>query len=615
MRDQQPSEPSAGLTLQAQVVELYRLLPRSRRRQLYGVVGLMLAGAAAELATVGSVIPFLALLSAAPGEAALGPLTKVVARLEGTPGIDPLAAAAGLFIAVILTAGLLRLQLAWSTQKFVLGLGHDLSVELQRRILLQPYSFHIGSNPSTLLGALDKVRVVVHNVILQLMYGSAAAVLGACIIAAVIAVDPVSALVSTVFFALIYLLVSKVTHRRLARNAAVLGDAYDERLKTVQESFGGIRDVIIENAQPIYLAAFARVDRRLNEATAMTNFLASAPRLLIETLGMALIAFVALAIAGRGDGIGNALPILGALALAAQRLLPLAQQVYHSWAQVTGHRDYVTQVLEFLRLPADSTNDAPAPPPLRLSDRIALDRVSFTYPSRREPAIADVSLEITRGSRVGIIGRSGSGKSTLSDLIMALLEPTSGKITVDGTGLSGEVRRRWHASISHVPQAIFLADTSIARNIAFSMAPEPIDMGRVIDAAKKAQLHDFVESLPDGYESRVGERGIRLSGGQRQRLGIARAIYKDAPVFVLDEATSALDHVTESRIMRMLDDLKRDGRTVVIISHRRSTVEGCDHIVSLADGRVCASGTVDKLFGGEGVQEQRSSRLRGMTKP
>ncbi|HET7816884.1 MAG TPA: ABC transporter ATP-binding protein [Sphingomicrobium sp.] len=603
------------MTLQAQVLELYRLLSRSRRRQLYGVVGLMLAGAVAELATVGSVIPFLALLSAAPGEAPLGPLSTVVARLEDIPGIDPLAAAAGLFIAVILTAGLLRLQLAWSTQRFVLGLGHDLSVELQRRILLQPYSFHIGSNPSTLLGALDKVRVVVDNVILQLMYGGAAVVLGACIIAAVIAVDPVSALISTVFFGLIYFLVSKLTHRRLASNAAVLRDAYDERLKTVQESFGGIRDVIIENAQPIYLTAFARVDRRLNEATAMTNFLASAPRLLIETLGMALIALVALAIAGRGDGIGNALPILGALALAAQRLLPLAQQVYHSWAQVAGHRYYVTQVLDFLRLPADSTNDAPAPQPLRLSDRIALDRVSFTYPSRRDPAIAEVSLDIAHGTRLGIIGKSGSGKSTLGDLIMALLEPTSGKITIDGVEPSGEARRRWHAGISHVPQTIFLADASIARNIAFSIAPEPIDIGRVIDASKKAQLHDFVESLPDGYDTRVGERGIRLSGGQRQRLGIARAIYKDAPVFVLDEATSALDHATESKIMGMLDELKRAGRTVIIISHRRSTVAGCDHIVSLADGRIAASGKVDELFGAEEVHVQRSSKLRGMTKP
>lgn len=601
---------SRPASLPAEIGELYRLLPRTRRRQLYTVLALMLLGALAELATVGTVIPFLALLSASADQAGQGPVSGILVRLREATGIDPLAAATGLFIAVILVAGAIRLQLSWSTLKFVVGLGHDLSIELQRRILLQPYEFHIARNPSTLLGALHKVRVVVDSVVLQLMYGGTALVLAACLVAAVIAVDPAAALVSTMFFALIYLLVSRLTHRRLRRNAAVLKDAYEERLKTAQESFGGIRDVIIENAQPVYVAAFARADRRLNEASATTNFLASAPRLLIETMGMALIALVAFAIARRGEGIGNALPVLGALALAAQRLLPLVQQVYHSWAQVAGNRSSVTQVLDFLRLPAQAERDVPAPPPLPLSDRIALRGVTFTYPSRRDAAVADVSLEIGRGTSVGIVGKSGSGKSTLSDLIMALLEPTSGTVAVDGLALCGDVRRRWHGSISHVPQAIFLADASIARNIAFSLDPQAVDMDRVIAASRKAQLHDFVESLPQGYETQVGERGIRLSGGQRQRLGIARAIYKDAPVFVLDEATNALDPATESRIMQTLGELKREGRTLIIISHRSSTVAQCDQIVGLADGRVIAKGTADQLPGAEAMDAKAPAQLR-----
>jgi len=318
--------------------------------------------------------------------------------------------------------------------------------------------------------------------------------------------------------------------------------------------------------------------------------MAVAPRFVVEAVGMAGIAVVAVLIANREDGLAYALPLLGAVALGAQRLLPLLQQVYHGWASVSGHRSSVAEVLELLRLPESAQAvDTSSIDPLPLRERISIEGVSFSYPES-QLVLEDVSLEIPCGSIVGFVGKTGSGKSTLADLIMGLIEPTTGQITVDCAPLKGIDRLRWHRSIAHVPQSIFLGDTTIERNIAFGVVPEDIDRARVRAAAAAAQLDAFVVSLPNGYETTVGERGIRLSGGQRQRLGIARAIYKQSPVLVLDEATSALDEVTEAAVMASLASLSQDGRTIIVIAHRPSTLASCDLLVRLENRRVVVTG-------------------------
>jgi len=276
------------------------------------------------------------------------------------------------------------------------------------------------------------------------------------------------------------------------------------------------------------------------------------------------------------------------------------RQARRSSAAAAGNRSVASQVLDLLALPVEEQASLPGrAEALGLKHSIAFDHVSFTYPGRHQPAVEDITLTIERGSRVALVGHTGSGKSTLADLLMGLLEPTSGKITIDGVALDRATRRAWQRGIAHVPQAIFLAGASIARNIAFGVPPAQIDMERVVRAAANAQLEEFIASLADGYETSVGERGVRLSGGQRQRLGIARAIYKDAPVLVLDEATSALDHDTEVAVMQALDQLGGEGRTIIIIAHRTSTVEGCDLIARLDRGRIVEAGPFTQLFGGE----------------
>ena len=598
MTDEQQSSARDQAGLRSGLRELYGTLTPQRRRQFYFVLVLMFAGALAELATIGAVLPFLSLL-ADPGR--IGRIPALAAAFNAVGAVtnsERLLAATVLFIVLAIIAALVRLQLTWSSQNFIFRLGHELAVNIQRRILFQPYTFHINQNTSTLVASLEKVGTLVYYVLLQLMQAAIAVIISIFIIAVLIYVDPFTALVSAAAFGLIYLLVSTLMRRRLDRNSDVIGATWDERVKIVQESLGGIRDVIIDSSQPVYLEAFRKIDDRFSNAKTNTAFIGAAPRFIIESLGMSLIAILAIVMAARQGGLAAALPILGALALGAQRLLPMLQQIYVSWSVAVGNQSLINQVLELVRLPVDEeTAQAEQVAPLPFRRHIRLENVSFAYPSRRVSAVDDISFEIGRGQRMALIGKTGSGKSTLADLLMGLLEPIDGRIVVDGVSLTRENRRNWQRSIAHVPQAIFLADASIARNIALGVPAERIDTERVIEAAKKAQLDEFVRSLPEGYDSFVGERGIRLSGGQRQRLGIARAIYKQAPVLVLDEATSALDDATESDVMRALDQLGEEGRTIILIAHRLSTISRADLVVRLENGRLVELGSYSEVIG------------------
>jgi ATP-binding cassette subfamily B protein len=585
--------------------QLYGFMAKERRRQFYFVLALMIAGAFAELATIGAVLPFLTLLAGPEHLAAFPILDRFFQAVHAASPIERLTAVSGLFMAVAILAGLIRLQLAWSSQSFVFKLGHELSVGIQRRVLLQPYEFHLRWNSSNLFSALEKVQVLVFELLLPLMQALTGLFISTFVVAGLLYIDPFTAVVATAAFAAIYLGITATTRKRLRRNSEILGPTYDERVKIIQESLGGIRDVIIDGSQALYLEAFRNIDLRLNDARTNTVFIGAAPRFVIESLGMVLIAMVAVVISNREGGLVGALPILGALALGAQRLLPLLQQVYNGWTIAAGNRSTIVDVLDLLRLPvADSPVTVVEPLPFR--DRISLKQLGYSYANRRARTIDRVSFEIPHGSITALIGTTGSGKSTLADLIMGLLDPDEGEITIDGNRLDGETRQRWWRSIAHVPQSIFLADTSIARNIAFSDPGEPIDMDRAVAAASAAQLHEFVETLPDGYETVIGERGIRLSGGQRQRLGLARAIYKTVPVLILDEATSALDDQTEAAVMRSLESLVRnEGRTILMIAHRLSTVARCDRVVRLEKGRVTSIGSYSEVVDNIPISRKR----------
>jgi ABC-type multidrug transport system fused ATPase/permease subunit len=436
---------------------------------------------------------------------------------------------------------------------------------------------------------------VVFGVLLPFLTLVSSTVLLVAIILALLAIDPVVASVAAVGFGASYALITWMSRRRLHRNSQRIAYEQIQVVKALQEGLGGIRDVLLDGTQPVYCDIYRQADHPLRRAQGNNAFIGGSPRYIMEALGIVLIAALAYALSRQVGGIATALPVLGALALGAQRLLPALQQTYSAWASIAGNHASLSDTIALLDQPLPVELLQPAPAPLLVQNAIRFDEVRFRYTDVGPWILDGLNLTIPKGTKVGFVGSTGSGKSTTLDLLMGLLSPTEGALLVDGLPVKGSRIRAWQQNIAHVPQSIYLADTTLAENIAFGVPPEAIDMDRVKLAARQAQIAEFIESSQEGYNAFVGERGIRLSGGQRQRIAIARALYKQASVLVFDEATSALDIATELSVMDVIYGLSKDF-TILIIAHRLTTVRRCDTIVELENGKVMAQGTYEQLF-------------------
>ena len=583
--------------LRQELGTLYRFASPRQRQQLRFVVALMPVTAVVEMVSVASVVPLIAILTNVSATASTPWLPRYLDLVGATSRDQMLLAAGGLCAAAAIIAAILRLLLSWSSQHFSFAVGHEITQEIQRRVLHQPYGYHIANHTSVIISSLEKVEKLVFDVLLQLLQATSALILSLFIVAALLAIDARSAATAAIAVVAIYGFVLLLTRKRLAANSAIIGNAYQRRIQAVQESLGAIRDIIIDHSQAAHLDVFKRVDEPLMRARADTAFIATAPRQIIEALGMVVITVLAVVISTRAGGLAAALPALGALVLGAQRLIPLTQILYQGWTTLAGGRSIIADVVELLELPlSDEAEFGGAAVPTTFTREVRFDAVAFAYPDRPQPALDGIDLVIPKGTRVAVVGRTGSGKSTLADLFMGLLEPTRGTILVDGVALTAASARGWQRNIAHVPQSIFLADASIARNIALSVPVGAIDMDQVARAADIAQLGEFIAALPDGYDTMAGEQGVKLSGGQRQRLGLARAIYRHAPVLVLDEATSALDDATEAAVMAALDRLGADGDTILIVAHRLSTLKTCQMVVRLDEGRIVEIGDFQQVM-------------------
>jgi ATP-binding cassette, subfamily B, bacterial PglK len=566
-------------------------LSRRRRLQLGVLLLVMLASGLAELVSLGAVLPFLAVLSD-PERLWQQPLIQALAARVGlTAASDLLLPATLAFAAAAVLAALIRLANLWLNGRLAAAVGSDLSCEAYRRTLYQPYAVHVQRNSSAVITTVTSHvggTVAALSSLLQLV---TAAVVAVGLLTGLLLIDWPVALAAAGLFGGVYGLLAITTRRQLQHNSQRIARAANQQVKALQEGLGAIRDVLLEGSQPTYLEIYRLADRPQRQLQAQNLFLGAFPRYGLEALGMVAIAVLGwLLMQQRGSG-GAVIPLLGALALGAQRLLPALQQVYAGWASLRGSNAALAGVLALLEQSVSAQLEAVAPLPLKQGIRLA--EVRFRYGPDMPEVLQGLDLEISRGERIGLIGSTGSGKSTTVDLLMGLLVPSAGRLLVDGEDVNDpahpERLAAWRASIAHVPQSIYLADSSIAENIAFGVPRQQIDLARVKQAAAQAQIASFIEGSHEGYQSFVGERGIRISGGQRQRIGIARALYKQARVLVFDEATSALDTGTEEAVMAAVEGLSKE-LTIVLIAHRLSTVERCDRVIRLAQGAVSADG-------------------------
>jgi len=585
----------------ANLVRLYSHLTIRRRWQLFVLILLMLAGAAAEMATLGSIVPVLALL-AAPASAYQRPQVQFFLQLTGVAPSMLFQVTLMVFMTIILIGAAIRLTLFWVSYRFSFGIGGDIGKEVYSRTLHRSYSWHVSRNSSEILSAVEKINSVTNTVIVQLVQGAVAAVVAAAILLSLLLIDARIALGAGAGFISLYGITTALIRRRLRRNSKAVAESRTNRVRAVQEGLGGIRDVLLDGSQAIYVKRFAGFDRAMRGAQASNAFMAASPRVVMEAAGVLLILLLSIFLSGREGGLAAQVATLGALALGAQKLLPQMQQIYIAWSSVAAGRGELNDIIALLEAPlAPEFEVAQSGLPVVPIERhitkplIAIRDLSFRYHPDSPAVLRSINLEISRGARIGFVGRTGSGKSTLIDLILGLLTPCGGSIEVDGQKLSAQNMRAWQDRICHVPQTIFLIDGNIAQNIALGVSTDRIDWGRLRECARIAQLEKFVATLDAAYETPVGERGVKLSGGQRQRIGLARALYKSGDVLVLDEATSALDNQTEQKLMAALGDLHRD-RTVLMIAHRLSTIQRCDLIVLVDDGVIAGVGDWDTLI-------------------
>lgn len=567
-----------------------------RRRGQFGLLlVLMLFASFAEILSIGAVLPFLGVLTAPERifeHAAAQPIIQSLGLTMPEQLLLPLSIA---FALAALIAGFMRLLLLWASTRLSFATGADLSLSIYRRTLYQPYAVHCVRNSSEVInGISSKANGVIYSIIVPVLMLISSSVMLIVILIALLAVEPVVALTAFGGFGLIYAFIIRLTRKQLLADSQSIARESSHVIKSLQEGLGGIRDVLIDGSQATYCLFYRNADLPLRRAQGNNLFISASPRYGMEALGMMLIAALAYSLAQQADGIAKAIPILGALALGAQRLLPVLQQAYGSWAQINGGQASLQDTLELLDQPLPDFADQAAAEPLPFKSSISLKHLSFRYSPQTPYVLKHLNLTIAKGSRVGFIGTTGSGKSTLLDIVMGLLKPTDGVLEIDDRPVTTTNNRAWQAHIAHVPQAIFLADSSIEENIAFGVPMNKIDPQRVRLAAQQAQIADSIDSWPKQYQTFVGERGIRLSGGQRQRIGIARALYKQADVFIFDEATSALDNETEQAVMEAIECLGED-ITLLIIAHRLTTLKNCTQIVELGEGGIKRVGSYHEI--------------------
>jgi ABC-type multidrug transport system fused ATPase/permease subunit len=579
--------------------QINRFLTRADRIYLLFLSFLIVFSGLMEIVGIASVMPFMgAVLN--PNFVIHNSFVKGIYHSLHFSNANHFLAFLGVIVLVVLfVSNLASAVTVWSILQFSLSLGRNLSKSLMSSYLNQPYLFFLNRNSSELVSnALWEVGRVVNGIVNPILTICSRSVVGLSILGLLLWANPSLAIVTGMVLGGAYFGIFFLVRKTLARSGRETSTLNAQRTQIAYEALTGIKDIKILGRERNFYDRFSHPVDLYSVYQARSQMIALLPRYALETLAFGGIISIVIYLIDTEHGASTAFPMISLYALAGYRLMPTLQQVFSNVSTIRFNRASIEKLSEDMASAIGSASGAPPLPAMRMpfSKEIALNDAIFYYPNRKEPVLSKVTLSIKANTTVGIVGSTGSGKTTTLDILLGLLTPASGDLLIDGVPINNQNVRNWQANIGYVPQQIMLLDDTIIRNIAFGIPDGDIDQKAVVDSARLAHLHDFIlGDLPDGYDTVLGDRGIRLSGGQRQRIGIARALYHNPTVLVLDEATSSLDNITENVIMEALHTLAHQ-KTILMVAHRLSTVRECDKIFVMERGKLSDQGTYQDLI-------------------
>lgn len=581
------------------IKNMYFLLSSEQRIQLGKLQFLIIIMSLFEVVSVASIGPFMALVADIDIVIEDGVLAGLY-KFSGLKTPNEFLFASGLTVLLImLISGVFSIYTTWKISIYSQKVGAEVSFRLFSHYMNQPWSFHSRTSSSRLVNRIaQECNRLTNQVIHPLMLMNAKIILALSLTLAVFIINPLVALVGFLIFSLSYFFIYKSVRGRLETNGANVSSLNGLRLKLMNEGFGGIKNTLLLNRQDFFNSSFETAGLGMAEAVGVNSALAQTPRYIMELVAyLSVICLVLFSLIYSGSNIEEVLPVLSIYALAGLKMLPAFQQIYSSFARIKGNISAFESVENDLRNSQKTklTIDNLSEKTLDYSKSIELKSVSVTYKDKEIKALEKLNIFISKNEVVGFVGSSGSGKSTAVDVLLGLLVPDEGALKIDGKVLKNIEKSAWQKRLGFVPQDIFLSDASIKENIAFGLGNKDINEDKINLALKLSHLQEFINELPKGVNTLVGERGVQLSGGQRQRIGIARALYNDADVLIFDEATSALDGSTEKVIMEAINDFIGK-KTIVIVAHRLSTVMCCDRLFLFEKGRVVDVGSYSELL-------------------
>lgn len=581
--------------------KIFSLLAPREKKQAYGLLLAILIMGLLETTGIASIMPFMAVISS-PEIIKTNKLLYHIYTITGLTSQNQFLFFLGVgVLLVLLVSNSFAAFTTWLLLRFVYFSGHALSSRLFEKYLNAPYSFFLNQNSSELVkNIIPEVHRVVVGVMTPAIQITTRSVIALCILTLLIAVDPLLAIIVFIVCGGLYGIVFKLSKKQLAVSGKKSTKAQGLRFKFAGEAFGGIKELKLLGREHEYFKRYQKPSYDFATCESTSQAITILPKYALETIIFGGMLLIMLYLIGIKKDITQVLPMLVLYAFAGYRLMPGFNQIFQGFSQMRYHSAALDIIHKHFQIESDkqkpSQVNIPPTSTLPFSKSIELKNITFSYPKSNSIVINNINLFIRDNTTVAFVGKTGSGKTTLIDIILGLLPINSGEVSIDGTLIEAANLGAWQKNIGYVPQQIYLADDTVTRNIAFGVPDDKIDHQAVIHAANIANIHDFVlKDLPHGYDTDLGERGVRLSGGQRQRIGIARALYHDPKVLVLDEATSALDGLTENVIMDAIHSLAHE-KTIILVAHRLTTIKECDLIHVLAQGCIVDSGDYEELM-------------------